>query len=170
MADDYQHKLWDLERKVIVEAHETGESTFDEWFRQKPIGIDVAQNHFEATEYISSVPSLALWNRWIGERIPAAAFKSPWRIVRDSVTMSVRYRCEEPTIVGLVRPNGFNSNGAVISSKGLVVDHDGGVRPLDPTPRWGLIAILQGILAAPLVTVWALLSWRRWRRAMAPDA
>jgi hypothetical protein len=166
LADEYSDKVWDLERNAIVEAPLAGEATFDEWILQKGrVGIDSAQNHFEATEVLSSVPSLSLWNRWIGERLSPAMFESPWRAVRDPVSRTLKYRCDEPTVVGFADRNGFNSRGVAIPSKRLFVENGGSVRSLDPTPRWGLIALLQATLAAPLVALWALLRWRRRRLA-----
>ncbi|HVJ82008.1 MAG TPA: hypothetical protein VNC50_13145, partial [Planctomycetia bacterium] len=70
--------------------------------------------------------------------------------VRDLRTGAILYRCDEPSL------------GAQ-----MTVRDDGSVVRIDPTPRWGLIALLQAILAAPLLALWSLLRWRSWRMAKA---
>jgi hypothetical protein len=66
--------------------------------------------------------------------------------VRDLRTGATLYSCDEPSL-----------------KWPLTVLDDGTVVRIDPVPRWGLIAFLQSILAAPLVAVWGLLRWRRAR-------
>ncbi|HVJ82844.1 MAG TPA: hypothetical protein VNC50_17380 [Planctomycetia bacterium] len=126
--------------------------------------VDFGKGLVEVTGYSDSSPALKLWNERIGTAIPALKFKDGWREVRDLSSGRLHYRCDEDTI------DCFSSSGAVISSQGVAIDETGIVRRLGPVPRWGLIAILQAILAAPLVGLWGLLRWRKWRmtRAVAP--
>jgi len=65
-------------------------------------------------------------------------------------TGATLYRCDESS---LDAPLAIRDGGSVVK--------------VDPTPRWGLIALLQAILAAPLVTLWGLLRWQKWRLSRA---
>ncbi|HVJ82009.1 MAG TPA: hypothetical protein VNC50_13150 [Planctomycetia bacterium] len=91
--------------------------------------------------------------RIFGSKIEWLEEMSDCGAVHDLRTGALLYRRDEPTV-----------NGS------LFVRYDGTVIKVDPTPRWGLIALLQAILAAPLLALWSLLRWRKWRmmRAATP--
>ena len=89
--------------------------------------------------------------KWIfGSEVEWLEEMSDCWAVHDLRSGAFHFRCDEPKLKG---PE--------------VVRNDGTVVALAPTPRWGLIALLQAILAAPLVALWGLLRWRRWRLSRA---
>ena len=90
-----------------------------------------------------------LWRQWL----PNLQFES--RAVRSRDTGELLYRTP-----GNVAVMPFNSN----AKRTLVVLHDGAIHRLPLSRDWMLLAVCQTILAAPLILLWAISRWRRFRR------
>jgi hypothetical protein len=115
----------------------------------------------EADEGSSSLLTARLWNEYIGDRVPHWRIDENLRTVRNLRTGQLLYRCDGPTL------DGKCIGGWVVESAGILVKDDGSLLAASPKVRWGLIALLQAILASPIVALWGLLRWRRWRLARA---
>jgi hypothetical protein len=127
-----------------------------------PIGLDLGgSGKIEFYDSFERVAPLRIWNDWAKTLAPGFQFQWACARVCDLQSGRMLYRCEEPSL-----PNVTGNYGPVVYGD-LHVTLNGRVTRIDPTPRWSLIALLQAILAAPLVAVWGLLRWRRWRLAKA---
>ena len=118
----------------------------------------------ESSESASAHSITRRWNEWVG------AWAQKWRIeysgraVRDLQTGALEFRCDVSTI------GGECADGVAFQSAGVFVDHKGRILALGPAPRWELIALMEVILAIPLVGLWGLLRWRESRMATAAAA
>jgi hypothetical protein len=112
-------------------------------------------------EDLSAHLTMRFWNQWIGSLAPRWEIVEEWRTVRELPSGDLLFRCDKPTL------NGSCTEGWVIGKESKLVTKDGLIFDTHPKVRWSLIALLQTILAAPLVGLWGLLRWRKWRRARA---
>jgi len=107
-----------------------------------------------------SLPAARVWNGLVENFFPRLTVDDVWYDIRDARSGALKWRCTEPT------QNSESLDGWVDHRLGLRIDQES-VRRIDLEVRWGLIALLQAILAAPLVAAWGLLRWRRWRLSKA---
>ena len=136
----------DVESGKVLWSHEKSHSGW----------IDRSGSLLRVPEHAADLAATRRWNQWLGALLPSMRIGARWIGEYELRTGRLIQRVDQ----GDFRARCGKSGEFYLSDQGLLTT-------ADPTPRWGLIALLQSILAAPLVGLWGLLRWRKWRRARA---
>jgi len=133
----YPATLWDIDSGLVVWKAGPHEMAW---------GAD-SDEQFQVIEKWSN-----LWTRWL----PNATLQYVTYAFRSLETGALIYRIAEKVPL---RPSNRNAAGT------LAVADDGRVYRLPFAVNWMLLALCQLVLAMPLVGLWAVMRWRRARRA-----
>jgi hypothetical protein len=113
----------------------------------KPGIHELGEYSFQVTE---------LWDDGLRYRLPRLSFTTT--AFRRNLDGSLIVRTTSPNI-----PRRLHWN----SSRTLAVSDDGKVYQFPCPVNYRLLAVCQAILAAPIILTWAVLRWRRCRKAIA---
>jgi hypothetical protein len=134
----FSETLWDVERRVPI------------W----------TPHEFEST-YVSRASSTITVQEWWPTLLDEWVIDVTWA-VRDFRTSGVLFRVwQDDGSTFRFDDRQYNSE-----TRGICIDDKGAIRWYPPPPNYPLLFLCQTILALPLILLWAVLRWRRKRRAL----